>query len=89
MRKLKLDLDDLEVESFTTSPKEARGGTVVGYETRIACGVETVDYPKSCDGVCTSYYCTDEDSCSPTWCVECGYTNQVTCPGTCWATCGC
>ncbi|MET0396458.1 MAG: pinensin family lanthipeptide [Longimicrobiaceae bacterium] len=92
MRKLKLDLDDLEVESFVTTPAVAKGGTVLGYATRIACGVETVDFPQSCDGVCTSYYCTDEYSCAYTGCGDCTQvpTNAFyTCPQTCAASCGC
>lgn len=82
MKKLKPDLDELEVESFATTPGEVVKGTVHGYETaipRVCYGQYTVDYPLSCDGACNSYKCTDEISCAYTGCGDC--TNDHTCEG--------
>jgi len=78
MRKFKLDMEDLAVDSFDILPKGAARGTVVGHVTATHCGGEyTIDYPLSCDGLCGSYKCTDEFSCAYTGCGDC--TNIQTC----------
>ncbi|HEX8242435.1 MAG TPA: hypothetical protein VF541_03020 [Longimicrobium sp.] len=65
MRKLKLDLDNLSVESFSAEPHERPSvGTVRGNEVTPACGDSDVYSCNngtcflSCDTVCGSYYCT-------------------------------
>jgi hypothetical protein len=83
MRKLKLDLEDLSVESFATTP-EARheGGTVFGQQctcyTQCTCpGCPTCD--ASCNGTCDQ---TCDDSCYGS-CYSCAvYVNGI------WYLCG-
>ncbi|HLL47579.1 MAG TPA: hypothetical protein VK399_12765 [Longimicrobiaceae bacterium] len=86
MEKLKLDLEDLAVESFATTPEpRAEGGTVFGQQctcyTQCTCpGCPTCD--ASCNGTCGG---TCEASCNGT----CGPTCDVSCYGTCGVgTCG-
>lgn len=92
MKKLKLDLDDLQVESFHTTPGSARldGGTVQGY-TGEQC-IPTVEGPTcstcqgwtcdpSCNGTCGGASC-DPTSCSTCGGATCDSTcNCATCPG--------
>lgn len=59
MKKLQLDLDRLEVETFVTREEERKPGTVNANEVTV---------PISCDGTCDiSCY---EGSCAGTTCVE-------------------
>jgi hypothetical protein len=44
-KKLRLDLEELQVESFAASPEEDQRGTVAGYQT---------DYVGSCVNTCTT-----------------------------------
>lgn len=78
MGKLKLELDELAVESFDTSATDPQHGTVRGHETDgdpYTCGGETCMGGQqtcwdSCDTVCGSYYCaTAEASCGQGSCV--------------------
>jgi hypothetical protein len=72
MKKLRLELDDLRVESLETGRDEARKGTVGAH-------AQTIDGPTcdgrstcwdSCDGVCGTYFCvTIGDSCGQQSCV--------------------
>ncbi|HEV7589685.1 MAG TPA: hypothetical protein VGO40_16335 [Longimicrobium sp.] len=73
MKKTKLRLDDLSVESFDTAvPDRGRTGTVRAH-------AQTIDGPTcdgrqtcwdSCDGVCGTYFCvTNFDSCGQQSCV--------------------
>jgi hypothetical protein len=81
MRKLKLDLEDLSVESFATTPEARRdGGTVFGQQC-------------TCYTQCTCPGCpTCDASCNGT----CGGTCEASCNGTCgcpdpsanWSACG-
>jgi hypothetical protein len=79
--KLKLDLDELQVESFDTTPGEhRREGTVFGQQctcyTQCTCpGCPTCD--ASCNGTCGG---TCDASCNGT----CGGT----CANSCYGTCG-
>lgn len=72
MRKLRLQLDSLKVDSFATSPRGERRGTVAAYVTNYGtCGTTCNDYTcveetcmggrqtcwDSCDTVCNSYFC--------------------------------
>ena len=97
MKKLKLDLNDLQVESFDALPGKPSGrkGTVVGYEatdefSTECCTEETVDWGMNCSG---------EPGCGESvdqFCTGCGSTgNQIDCTcthggagdGTCDASC--
>ena len=75
MAKLKLHLDDLEVESFDTRGVEKEKGTVVGEQ----CSCGGTCYPQAtCPGTC-AYTCDD-----PT----CPYTcDDATCANSCDGTC--
>jgi hypothetical protein len=75
MRKLKLDLDELAVESFSTFASRNEEGTV---HARSGESCDVCEPPcsgrntcaDSCDGVCGSYYCyTDEPSCGQGSCL--------------------
>ena len=75
MKKLKLDLDELSVESFATTPERGReGGTVFG-QNHCTCYTQ-----------CTCPGCpTCDASCNGT----CGGTCAGTCDASCNGTCGC
>lgn len=71
MKKIKLNLDDLQVESFDTTP-EARPedrGTVFGFTTgsQVICDCDTT--PNTCD----------LNSCDGGGTGDCNSTNEVTC----------
>ncbi len=79
MPKLKLDLDQLAVDSFDTEAPPRRSGTVFGEQctcyTQCTCpGCPTCD--ASCNGTCGG---TCEASCNGT----CGGTCEASCNGTC------
>jgi hypothetical protein len=93
MKKLKLDLEDLSVESFATTPEpRAEGGTVFGQQctcyTQCTCpGCPTCD--ASCNGSCVntcaascngSCVNTCGDTCGGYTC-ECWPTNDTGCSG--------
>jgi hypothetical protein len=79
MKKLKLQLDELQVESFQTARAEAPGGTVRGNAPTWFC-TEQID--------CTwDYGCeTEAASCNGS-CQSCADTCGVSCYGSCNATC--
>ncbi|HEX2205452.1 MAG TPA: hypothetical protein VHG91_19230 [Longimicrobium sp.] len=74
MRKLKLDVEDLEVSSFSTEKKKPAEGTVHAHSGFSAC------YGDSC-GNCTSYYCGTDgpDSCSFSCIWTCDSCNPYGC----------
>ena len=74
MRKLKLSLDALQVESFQPAGPEARRGTVPGH-------AGTYYYDESCFESCNGG-CTVYASCG-------GGCGSYSCPGTCYDTCNC
>lgn len=76
MKKLKLDLDNLRVDSFDTTPAEGNGGrgTVFGHAESFQYGCTDGASCDSCAGSCG----TCEASCCGT-CNTC-YTNCGTCP---------
>ena len=90
MKKLKLELDALEVESFEVARTGPPTGTVHGHNTATQCntspdrtcaGYLTCDF-NSCDGLCSAAnYCTDFGTCDAT----CNYTQ--TCETECEQTC--
>ena len=75
MRKLKLSLDALQVESFHATKNESMRGTVPAHGW-----TEYAD--ESCFGTCEAM-CTRMGSCAG----ECG--TGASCGGTCYASCGC
>ncbi len=97
MKKLKLSLDDLEVESFETTPEITdTKGTVMGYGVNgfedtcpTECTCDTCVCPgtggNSCGGTCVSTCVSTCGTCGGT----CGNTCGNTCDGTCLATCFC
>lgn len=67
MKKLRIRLDDISIESFPTSGEEVKGGTVRGHGGSIcSCqdgytcdlAVGTCNYD-SCDWLCSTHRCTD------------------------------
>jgi hypothetical protein len=79
-RMKKLFLDELEIESFVTTPDpEARLGTVRGHDDGFTEA-----------GTCTCF--TKGDSCNYSDCgtceLSCAQSCDYSCPGTCNVTCG-
>ena len=95
MKKLRLSLEELAVESFATQPTAARRGTVAGAETtgnQIICDCPTNGYENTCMGCSNSCGGTCDGSCDGTCqgcpgpsadgtCDTCA--GQWTCGGTC------
>ncbi|HEX8906255.1 MAG TPA: hypothetical protein VF771_15505 [Longimicrobiaceae bacterium] len=90
MKKMKLHLDDLMIDSFSTTPARRQKGTVYGEQctcyTACTCpGCPTCD--ASCNGSCVdtcanSCYGTCDASCNGTCDYTCGgYTCDPTCAG--------
>jgi hypothetical protein len=80
MKKMKLSLDDLKVESFQTTPEGAEGdrGTVYGY---ISCDLTIC---QECGPTCA---CTRDPSCNGTCAASCNGTCYASCGGTCNVSC--
>jgi hypothetical protein len=75
MSKLRLDLDEIQVESFTTHSGPARGGTVAAHErVTWGCPPATQDFtcPASCNGSCGCPAPSANGTC------------DISCNGTCW-----
>ena len=84
MNKLKLRLDDLLVDTFTTTPVQKEKGTVFGEQctcyTQCTCpGCPTCD--ASCNGTCNA-------SCNGTCAATCDASCNGTCDYTCDYSCG-
>ncbi len=80
MKKLKLDFDDLKVESFETTDGPPGGhGTVRGYASESCGGTCYLNctYQESCAGTCEPY-CITNESCEGT-CFEQHCTNNTDC----------
>ncbi len=76
MKKLKLDLDQLEVQSFETTKQQDQGrGTVYGHGV-LTCGCTQGE--ETCAASCQSCQAT---------CIECAYTVFHTCLTACGETC--
>lgn len=80
MNKLRLRLDELAVEGFSTTPAAPASGTVVGQQgthySYCTCNMPT------CDPTCA--YSCDDETCYGYF--TCGW--QQTCEATCLDTCG-
>jgi hypothetical protein len=87
MKKFRLELDDLRIDSFSTTPSQTPTGTVFGEQctcyTNCTCpGCPTCD--ASCNGTCAA-------SCNGTCDATCdcpGDTMDNSCAGTCGDGCG-
>jgi hypothetical protein len=94
MNKLKLQLDDLRVDSFDTTAVEGQKGTVLGEQCTCwtRCGQNTCPGCPTCDASCNSgcqtcVSCEGTcDSCNGT-CVTCEASCYGSCGDTCWFTC--
>lgn len=81
MKKLKLDIEELSVESFRTGVAQEREGTVLGQATTVPCLPPTrLDDTcwASCVPGCGTYFCATEDH-------SCG---EFSCVWTCADSCG-
>ena len=79
MKKLTLDLNALEVQSFATAPAAPNRGTVHG-EQQCTCPTAcTCPGCPTCDETCAD---TCWETCAGWTCVTCG--GQETCGYTCW-----
>lgn len=77
MRKLRLELEDLAVESFeTVSPRAARRGTVQGAAYPVL-DTQVCDTFAGCAN--TTPNCPDTDLCPDTGWQQCGYSYGGTC----------
>jgi hypothetical protein len=92
--KLKLQLEDLRIDSFTTTPVEKAKGTVFGEQctcyTQCTCpGCPTCD--ASCNGTCAGTCgASCNGTCNATNCGTCDYACESrvqTCNGSCHDTC--
>lgn len=88
MRKLKLDIDELKVESFSVTDPAAGSGTVHGRYEEEPVFVESADQCANTVGTCVGpTYC-----CPPTWKATCPYSCYPTgeCGESCntWPWCG-
>jgi hypothetical protein len=78
MEKLRLKLDDLQVDSFQITPAAKAKGTVLGEQ----CTCHTCPGCPTCAG-----YGTCDASCNGTCDASCNGTCLVSCNGTCDASC--
>ena len=75
MKKLKLNLDEIKVESFETNILESKKGTVNGHEWTIPYEVCADTVPRSiCADISIHTYCPTSE------CLICGPETSVTCP---------
>lgn len=75
MKKLTLDLNALEVQSFATDPAEPNRGTVHGEQQCTCPSACTCPGCPTCDETCP-------ETCAGFTCATCG--GQETCDYTCW-----
>jgi hypothetical protein len=85
MKKLRLQLDKLQVDSFATDGLTQEVGTVHGHVTALRCSTGCETDGVTCDGGGTcngAYSCNGEYSCQLS-CTDCGtyycITDQVSC----------
>jgi hypothetical protein len=90
MKKLKLDLDALSVDTFDPTPPEGEQGTVLGEQiavTLVSCNAPCISLVGTCYASCLATCITCNLSCYRTCGVTCQFTCQYTC-FTCRPTCG-
>jgi hypothetical protein len=84
MRKIKLQLESLAVESFQTLAAEQAAGTVVGQQrgTNVSCPASCINSACTCPGItdcggatcegsCAGYTCSCYCTLEPTFCQAC------------------
>ena len=77
MHKLRLKLEDLQIDSFSTTSVKKEKGTVYGEQC-------------TCPTACTCPGCpTCDASCNGTCAASCNGTCDASCNGTCGDSCGC
>jgi hypothetical protein len=89
MEKVKLALEDLQVESFEVEPASMGGGTVEGLQSGVHSQCDTHCYTPcescSCQSVCPTH-CNGDATCK-SWngsCpLQCAATYEATCEATC------
>jgi hypothetical protein len=82
MKKLTLELDDLRVDSFATTPVERDGGTVFGEQCTCWTNCTCPGCP-SCDATCGGASC-EVTACDLSCGVECAtWIEQNTCANSC------
>ena len=96
MAKLKLELDDLKVDSFDPAPNEARRGTVVargsewglcsGGSCEVFCSFNNQSCYGSCDTVCID---CETAGCPEVKWSDAGSSCMATCVSSCGGTCDC
>jgi hypothetical protein len=91
MRKLKLDVDALQVDSFVADPQAARGGSVAGHgggaeftlveaDSSGCDGAGWFSLPGSCAGCPTVATCVGPTyCCPPTWRPSCNPSCNISC----------
>jgi hypothetical protein len=86
--KLKLQLEDLAVDSFDTTAAEKPRGTVFGEQCTCYTQCTCPGCP-TCDGTCpnTCAYTCDDASCAATCGGTCNCSGDASCNGTCYFTC--
>ena len=88
MRKVKLQLESLAVESFDTSPPEPAEGTVAAHQVWLTDATCLNSCGGSCFLTCGTCYNTCFQSCPNTCWISCGGTcREYTCAYTCLRTC--
>jgi hypothetical protein len=74
MKKLKLDLDGLQVQTFTTEPQPKSRGTVRGFDS-------TSGGPWGCQDACMSgEYCNSASGCDTHELACMGTQTEISCP---------
>jgi len=84
--KLKLNIEELEVESFPVQQSVTERGTVHGFITDAPQVCISEDGGFTCDASCNHGSC--DGTCNLTCDNTCGYSCGFTCGHTCGATCG-
>ena len=79
MKKLTLDLNALEVQSFATATPAPNRGTIHGEQQCTCPSACSCPGCPTCDGTCLD---TCQETCAGMTCVTCG--GQETCGYTCW-----
>jgi hypothetical protein len=89
--KMKLNLDELQVESFETVSGEQERGTVHGYVTgTLGCNCTDGDTCATCRASCGTCFDTCPDTCEntcPDTCVNTCPATCASCVDTCWESC--
>lgn len=71
MRKIRLSLESLAVESFHTEPQEPVAGTVAAHQQRTIGCEPFSDQPDTCGDTCGRTCQTCAESCGEATCVNC------------------